>query len=161
MALFFLGRWYGATAIKWTEGQVGELPAIYRWFQRAVDKAGWLMVLLMPGSNLVCMMAGLPADEPPTVPALHQHRHRRQAGRAVGRRQACSRTRSARSSNSIDQYQWYIVGGLFAITFLQSMRKAKRNLPEILHEIETPTRHRASSADLRRRRSVPTQHDPN
>ena len=30
VTLFFLGRWYGTKAIEWTEGQMGELPAIYR-----------------------------------------------------------------------------------------------------------------------------------
>ena len=34
MVLFFLGRWYGDRALGWTEKQVGELPAIYRWFAK-------------------------------------------------------------------------------------------------------------------------------
>ena len=104
----------------------------------------------------------LSADEAAGVPALRQHRHRRQAGGAVDRRQACSRTRSGRSSNAINDYQWYIVGGLFAITFLQSMRKAKRNLPEILDELETPDARRdRPSAGPSSAPAVPTQHDPN
>ena len=47
VTLYFLGKWYGAKAIEWTEGQVGELPAIYGWFQRAIDRGGWLMLILM------------------------------------------------------------------------------------------------------------------
>jgi hypothetical protein len=40
--------------------------------------------------------------------------------------------------DAINDYQWYIVIGLFAITFLQSARKAKRSLPQILEELEHP-----------------------
>src|SRR5690606_22682096 len=40
--------------------------------------------------------------------------------------------------DAIDDYQWYIVGGLFAISFLQSFGKVRRGLPEIVDEIETP-----------------------
>lgn len=137
ITLFFLGRWYGAKAIEWTEGQVGEMPSIYHWFQRAVDRAGWLMVVLMPGSNLVCMMAG--------------HRRMRPSGFAVLLAIGVALKLVALwvggkvfeeqikwFLDAIDGYQWYIVGGLFAITFAQSLRKAKRSLPEIIDEIETP-----------------------
>lgn len=135
VVLFLLGRWYGRRAIDWTEGQVGELPAIYRWFQTGVDKAGWLLVILMPGSNLVCLMAG----------------HRRMD---VAR--FCSylvvgvmlklvvlwwgghvfedQIRSFLSW--IEDYQWYIVIGLFALSFLQSFGKVRKAMPEIAEEIE-------------------------
>jgi hypothetical protein len=39
----------------------------------------------------------------------------------------------------MEDYQWYVVGGLFAISFLQSARKAKRDIPEVIQEIEHPT----------------------
>ena len=136
-ALFFLGRWYGRKAIEWTEGQVGELPLIYTWFQRAVDRAGWLIVMLMPGSNLVCLMAG------------HRRMDPRRffvflcigiAGKLAvlwaGGKQFEDEIKSF--LNAINDYQWYIVGGLFALTFIQSARKAKRAIPEVLDEIETP-----------------------
>ena len=137
VALFFLGRWYGARAIRWTEGQVGELPAVYGWFQKAVDKAGWLMLLLMPGSNLVCMMAG----------------YRRMGTRLFAAMMVIGTViklvvlwiggkifedQIRWFLDAINDYQWYIVGGLFAITFLQSLRKAKHNLPQIIDEFETP-----------------------
>lgn len=137
VALFYLGRWYGGKAMSWVEGQVVELPAIYGWFQKAVDRAGWLMLLLMPGSNLVCLMAG----------------HRRMRARAfltfislgiaaklavlwVGGKVFEHQIRSV--LDVIDRYQWWIVGGLFAITILQSMNKVRTSLPEVLDEIETP-----------------------
>ncbi|MFN8020275.1 MAG: hypothetical protein U0Q03_02000 [Acidimicrobiales bacterium] len=137
IALYFLGKWYGDKAIQWTEGQVGELPAIYGWFRRAVDRAGWLMLILMPGSNLVCLMAG----------------YRRMATRSFvafislgialklaviwwGGKQFEDQIRSF--LDAINDYQWWIVGGLFAITFLQSANKVRKSLPEMVDEIETP-----------------------
>jgi hypothetical protein len=39
----------------------------------------------------------------------------------------------------MEDYQWYVVGGLFALSFIQSARKAKRDIPEVIHEIEHPT----------------------
>jgi len=135
--LFFLGRWYGSKAISWAEGQVGELPSIYGWFQKAVDKAGWLMLLLMPASNLVCMMAG----------------HRRMRTRVflpfiaagiatklvvlwIGGKAYEDEIISV--IEFINKYQWWVVGGLFALTFLQSGNKVRKSLPEVLDEIETP-----------------------
>lgn len=137
VVLFFLGRWYGRRAIDWTEGQVGELPAIYRWFQIAVDRAGWAMVILMPGSNLVCLMAG----------------HRRMApARFVsflvvgivlkllvlwwGGNVFEDQIRSF--LDWIENYQWWIVGGLFLLSFAQSAGRVRRSAPEILEEIEHP-----------------------
>ena len=70
IALFFVGRWYGDRTVRWVEETVGETPAIYRWIERAVDKAGgfggtwyWnrypgFAVGLMPGSNVVCVLLG-------------------------------------------------------------------------------------------------------
>jgi hypothetical protein len=137
VSLYFLGRLYGSKAIEWTEGQVGELPSIYRWFQRAVDRAGWLMLVLMPGSNLVCLMAG----------------HRRVRLRTfmfaicagitgklvvlwIGGKVFEEQIRWF--LDVIDDYQWYIVGGLFAISFAQSIGKMRTTVPEIVDEIETP-----------------------
>ena len=137
VTLFYLGRWYGTKAISWAEGQVGELPSIYGWFQKAVDKAGWLMVLLMPASNLVCMMAG----------------HRRMRARVfvpfiaggIGIKLAVLWVGGKAFEEEIisviefiNKYQWWVVGGLFAITFLQSGNKVRKSLPEVLDEIETP-----------------------
>lgn len=124
VVLYYVGRWFGGRALAWTERTVGELPAIYRWFQTGVDRAGWLLVLLMPGSNLVALMAG------------HRRMHQRLfvpllaigvvlklivlwAGGQVFKEQIKT------SLDWIDQYQWWIVGGLFAVSFLQSGRRVK------------------------------------
>ena len=136
VTLFFLGRWYGTKAIEWTEGQVGELPAIYRWFQRAVDRAGWLLLLLAPASNLVCMMAGYRRMRPRNFVALIS------VGIAlklvvlwVGGKAFSDEIESI--IEFINEYQWWVIGGLFALSFLQSGKKVRQSMPEVLDEIET------------------------
>lgn len=136
--LFFLGRWYGERALRWTEKQVGELPAIYRWFQTGIDRAGWLLIILMPASNLVCMMAGHRRFAPWRFVSLLS------IGIALklvvlwaGGQAFEDQIRSF--LDWIEDYQWWIVAGLFGLTFLQSAQKARRSAPEVLHEIEHPT----------------------
>ena len=138
IALFFLGRWYGERAIAWTEKQAGELPALYRWFAKAMDRAGWLVVIVFCASNLVWMMAGHRRMDP-----------RRYAGLlavGVGIRLAVlwaggnafeDQIRSF--LNWLEDYQWYVVIALFAVSFAQSARRVKRDVPEVVHEIEHPT----------------------
>ena len=138
IALFFLGRWYGERAIAWTEKQAGELPALYRWFAKAMDRAGWLVVIVFCASNLVWMMAGHRRMDP-----------RRYAGLlavGIGIRLAVlwaggnafeDQIRSF--LNWLEDYQWYVVIALFAVSFAQSARRVKRDVPEVVHEIEHPT----------------------
>jgi membrane protein DedA with SNARE-associated domain len=137
VALFYLGRWYGTRAISWAEGQVGELPAIYGWFQRAVDKAGWLMLLLMPASNLVCMMAGYRRMRPAVfLPCITIGIVAKLIVLWIGGKQFEDEIRSF--LDFINDYQWWVVGGLFAITFIQSGNKVRKSLPEVIDEIEHP-----------------------
>lgn len=138
VVLFYLGRWYGERAIGWTERQVGDLPPIYTWFDKAVAKAGWLLFILMPGSNLVCIMAGhqkVPARR--FVPLISVGIALKLTVLWFGGKAFEDQIRSFLSW--IEDYQWYIVAGLFLISFLQSARHARRDIPEIVHEIEHPT----------------------
>ncbi|MFZ9158697.1 MAG: hypothetical protein ACO25P_11115 [Ilumatobacteraceae bacterium] len=138
MALFFLGRWYGERAIAWTEKQAGELPALYRWFAKAMDRAGWLVVIVFCASNLVWMMAGHRRMDP-----------RRYAGLlAVGISIRLAVLWAGGNAfedqirsflNWLEDYQWYVVIALFAVSFAQSARRVKRDVPEVVHEIEHPT----------------------
>jgi membrane protein DedA with SNARE-associated domain len=135
LVLYFIGRWYGAKGVRWVEGQVGEVPATIRWTQRAIDRAGWPLVVLMPGSNIVCLMVG----------------HRRYAVRPfaallclgialklvvlwVGGKLLEDQIRAF--LDFIDRYQWWVVAGLFALTFLQSFSRVRKAAPEVIEELE-------------------------
>src|SRR4051812_33636988 len=58
VVLYLVGRWFGPRALGWVENQLGELPSIYRWAQSGIDRFGLLIVVAMPGSNIVCLLAG-------------------------------------------------------------------------------------------------------
>jgi uncharacterized membrane protein YdjX (TVP38/TMEM64 family) len=104
------------------EDNVGETPAIYRWLENAVNKAGGLMLFLMPGSNVVCVLVG--------------HRKMR-IGQffAIVIPGICFRLMVMRIGGdifedqvrwflkSIESYQWYIVLGLFAISAIQMKKR--------------------------------------
>ena len=138
VVLFYLGRWYGERAIGWTERQVGDLPPIYTWFEKAVAKAGWLLFILMPGSNLVCIMAGhqrVPARR--FVPLIGVGIALKLTVLWFGGKAFEDQIRSF--LGWIEDYQWYVVAGLFLISFLQSARHARRDIPEIVREIEQPS----------------------
>lgn len=122
VCLFFVGRWYGERSVKWVESQVGELPAIYRWTERLAERAGWLAILLMPGSNIVCLFVGHKKMPPRTFVSLAA------IGVAiklaflwVGGKIFEDQIRSFLSV--IEDYQWWLVIGLFAITVLHTLRR--------------------------------------
>ena len=121
-ALYFVGRWYGDRTVRWVEDNVGEMPALYRWIENAVNKAGWLMLFFMPGSNVVCVLVG------------HRQMRIRQFF-AVIIPAICFRLIVMRIGGdifedqvrwflkSIESYQWYIVLGLFAISAFQMNKR--------------------------------------
>ena len=123
VALFLVGRWYGERALRWTEEQVGEMPAVYRWTERATRRMGWLAVFLMPGSNIVCLLVGHLRMPPRRFVALAC------AGIAArltvlwfGGKQVEDQIKSVVSW--INGYQWWVVGGLFGVTLVQSLRRS-------------------------------------
>ena len=124
IALFFVGRWYGEKALGWVEGNLGELPAIYRWTEKAVDKAGSVALVLMPGSNVVCLLLGhkrMSAKQ--FIPLLSIGIVIKLVVLRLGGDQFEDQIRSFLSG--IEQYQWYFVAVLFGISFFQSMRKGR------------------------------------
>lgn len=129
MALFFVGRWFGERALRWTEAQVGEMPRIYRWTEAATLRAGWLAVLLMPGSNIVCLLVGHLKMAPARFVVLIT------TGIVVrlvvlwyGGQAFEDEIRAA--LDWIDQYQWWVVGALFALSFFQASRRKSPGTPE-------------------------------
>jgi membrane protein DedA with SNARE-associated domain len=129
IALFFVGRFYGERALRWTESQVGEMPRIYRWTEAATVRAGWLAVLLMPGSNIVCLLVGHLGMAPKkfftfiTAGVIVRLIILWYGGKAF--------EHEIRASlKYIDKYQWWVVGILFAISFFQTARRQSPGAPQ-------------------------------
>ena len=63
----------------------------------------------------------------------------------------------------IERYQWWIVIGLFAITFVQSANRVRRSVPEVIEEIErtqvAPSRTRGR-ATVQGWTGAPTPNEP-
>ena len=124
IALYLVGRWYGTKALGWVEGNMGELPAIYKWTERVVDRAGPAILVLMPGSNIVCLLLGHRRMPPKKfVPLLMIGIAFKLAILWQGGRIFEEQIKSF--LEWIEKYQWYVVVGLFAISFLQSARKGR------------------------------------
>jgi membrane protein DedA with SNARE-associated domain len=124
IALFFVGRWYGEKALGWVEGNLGELPAIYRWTEKAVDKAGSIALVLMPGSNIVCLLLGHKRMSAKRfIPLLCIGIAIKLTVLRLGGDQFKDQIRSFLSAT--DKYQWYVVAALFGLSFFQSMRKGR------------------------------------
>ena len=124
VALYFVGRWYGTRALAWVEGNMGELPLIYRWMERAVDRFGWLALVAMPGSNVVCLLLGHRRMEPVRFGILISigiviKLAVLWAGGQIFEEQI------RQFLGWIERYQWWVVGALFALSFLQSARRGR------------------------------------
>ena len=128
-ALFFVGRLYGERALRWTEAQVGEMPRIYRWTERATMRAGWLAVLLMPGSNIVCLLVGHLGMKSSkfftfiTAGIVIRLIIMWFGGKAF-------EDQIKWSLNYIEKYQWWVVGALFAVSFYQTSRRRSPGAPD-------------------------------
>ena len=128
IALFYVGRLFGERALRWTEAQVGEMPRIYRWTERATLRIGWLAAFLMPGSNIVCLLLGhLKLDPRKFIPAVASGIVFRLIVMWFVGKLFEDQIRSA--LDWLDAYQWWIVGGLFAITFFQASRRKSPGAP--------------------------------
>ena len=129
LALFYGGRLFGERALRWTESQVGEMPRIYRWTERMAIRGGWVAAFFLPGSNIVCLLLGHLKLEPRKfVAAVTSGIIFRLIVLWYGGKAFESQIRSA--LDWIDQYQWWIVGGLFALTFIQTSRRKSPGAPE-------------------------------
>jgi uncharacterized membrane protein YdjX (TVP38/TMEM64 family) len=122
VALYLVGRWYGARALSWVEGNMGELPAIYRWTERAVDRFGWLALVAMPGSNIVCLLVGHRRMKPtPFLILISLGIVIKLIVLWVGGKIFEDQIRTF--LEAIERYQWWVVIALFGISFLQSARR--------------------------------------
>ncbi len=132
---FLLGRWYGARGFAWLDGQLGDQrPAALRWLERAADRVGWLLLLLMPGSNIVCALVGHRGMQPKRFFGFVS------AGvvlRLVWVWLAAKQWEEQLKDilDWIGRYQWWLIGGFLALTVAQSMRRSRA----IKRAVERPT----------------------
>lgn len=128
VALYFCGRFFGERAVRWLEGQAGEPPRIYVWLERAVDKMGVWAVIIFPGSNVVCLLVGHRGMKPRSflifvsIGIAIKLWVLRVLGRIFE-----SEIRSF--LDFIDEYQWWLVIGLFALSLLQGQFRRGPNRP--------------------------------
>ncbi len=121
---YALGHGYGNRGMRWVERQFADqTPATFRWMQRGADRFGPLLVVVMPGSNIVCALVGYRRMRPVVFAVcLSAGIAIRLAWVWVAAKQFEDQLKTA--LDWIDQYQWWLVGAFFAVTFLQSWRRA-------------------------------------
>lgn len=129
VALYYCGRFFGEKAVRWLEGQAGEPPRIYVWFERAVDKLGVWSVIIFPGSNVVCLLVGHRGMKPRrflvfvSIGIIIKLWTLRVFGRIF-------EDQIRAFLDFIDDYQWWVVIGLFGLSLLQGQLRRGPNRPE-------------------------------
>jgi membrane protein DedA with SNARE-associated domain len=119
-----LGRLVGHRVFAWFDAQLdGDRPATLRWIERSVERVDWLLVLLFPGSNIVCFLVGRRG--------MDQRRFFALASIGIGARltwvwfaakQFESELKTA--LDFVDRYQFWFVGLFLVLTIVPSMRKS-------------------------------------
>jgi membrane protein DedA with SNARE-associated domain len=123
VAFFVLGQGYGDRGLRWIEQQAGGTPASLRWIEKGFDRASLPIVFFMPGSNLVCLLAGARRITARTFAAVL-------AAGIVARLAFFWFLGKAFQEpletvlEWINRYQWWLVGGFFILTVAQSFRRA-------------------------------------
>jgi membrane protein DedA with SNARE-associated domain len=134
---YLLGRWYGDRGLRWLERQAGGTPATIRWVEKGFDRAAVPLLFLMPGSNLVCLLAG----------------SRRMAARTfavvlatgilvrlaffwfVGK---AFQDPLETVLDWLTKYQWWIAGAFLLLTIAQSFRRASVAVKQLPSRTEPP-----------------------
>jgi membrane protein DedA with SNARE-associated domain len=126
---YVLGRRYGSSGLAWLEREAGGTPATISWVEKAFTKAAAPVVLLMPASNVVSLLAG----------------HRRMPARlfatlivagVIGRLVFFWYLGKALKDplttllDWIQRYQWWIVAAFFVLSVVQSYRQVQRTHAE-------------------------------
>lgn len=129
IALYFCGKFFGEKAVRWLEGQAGEPPRIYVWLERAVDKMGVWAVIIFPGSNVVCLLVGHRGMKPRTFVIFVSIgiAIKLWVLRVFG---GIFEDQIRSFLDFIDQYQWWLVIGLFALSLVQGQFRRGPNRPE-------------------------------
>jgi membrane protein DedA with SNARE-associated domain len=123
---FLLGRHFGERGLAWVERQTnGELPATFVWLERAVDRAGAALVVLMPASNVVAALVGVRRMTPRRFAVL--------LALGIVIRLATFWFLGVTFEEPldklldwIDRYQWWLVGAFLLLTLLSSLQRTSR-----------------------------------
>jgi hypothetical protein len=124
VAFYMLGTDYGDRGLAWLERQSGGTkPASIRWVERGFARAALPLVFFMPGSNLVCLLAGARRMATRTYAVVL-------AAGIVARLaffwflgKAFQKPLEA-VLDWLTRYQWWIAGAFLALTLIQSFRRA-------------------------------------
>jgi membrane protein DedA with SNARE-associated domain len=127
---YLLGRWYGDRGLRWLERQAGGTPATVRWVERAFDRAAVPLLFLMPGSNLVCLLAGARQMAARTFAVTLA------AGILVRLAFFWFVGKAFQDPletllDWITKYQWWIAGAFLILTLAQSFRRASAAVKQL------------------------------
>jgi membrane protein DedA with SNARE-associated domain len=140
VAFYLLGRWYGERGLRWLERQAGGTPATIRWVEKGFDRAAVPLLFLMPGSNLVCLLAGSRAMAARTFAIT--------LGTGILARLAFFWFLGKAFQDPLEtvldwltKYQWWIAGAFLLLTMAQSFRRASMAVKQL------PGRAESAAAD--------------
>jgi membrane protein DedA with SNARE-associated domain len=123
---YLLGRHFGERGLSWIERQTnGELPATFIWLERAVDRVGAPLVVVMPASNVVAALVGVRRMPPARFAVL--------LAIGIAIRLATFWFLGVtfeepldRLLDWIDRYQWWLVGVFLVLSVLTSFQRSSR-----------------------------------
>jgi membrane protein DedA with SNARE-associated domain len=134
---YLLGRWYGERGLRWLERQAGGTPATIRWVEKGFDRAAVPLLFLMPGSNLVCLLAGSRAMAARTFAIT--------LATGILARLAFFWFLGKAFQDPLEtvldwltKYQWWIAGAFLLLTMAQSFRRASVAVKQLPGRAETP-----------------------
>ena len=121
---FQLGHLVGHRLFAWFDAQLeGQRPATLRWIERGVERADWLLVMLFPGSNVVCFLVGRRRMAMRRfVPLISVGIIVRLIWVWFAAKQFDSELKTA--LDFIDRYQFWFIGAFLVLTIVPSMRKS-------------------------------------
>jgi membrane protein DedA with SNARE-associated domain len=120
---FLLGRWYGDSGLRWLEKQAGGTPASIRWVESGFRKAGEIVLFFMVGSNLVLLLAGSSTKSVKRCAIVFALGVAARLGFFWVMGKAFEDVLKD-ILDWIQKYQWWLVIGFFALTVVQSFRRA-------------------------------------
>jgi membrane protein DedA with SNARE-associated domain len=130
VAFYLLGRWYGDRGLRWLERQAGGTPASIRWVEKGFDRAAIPILFLMPGSNLVCLLAGARLMTARTFAWV--------LVTGILARLAFFWFMGKAFQDPLEtvldwltKYQWWVAGGFLILTMAQSFRRASAAVKQL------------------------------